>query len=197
MLAPRVPVTIELDTHLYREPRDCTSVTAVGRMLKAGTSIAVVTVDLCADGEPLGVGTASFMAAPDATLTLPASATNLSERYPRVRPRLAQPFAERAGCERREPGVAVLSRTEGGMNSSNTINGGLIALVAEEAVLSAAPGTTLSSLAMRYLRPVRLGPAVGTAIVRGDVGHVEVRDAGSDDRLAVAATTRQFARAQE
>ena len=41
---------------------------------------------------------------------------------------------------------------------------------------------------MRYLRPVRIGPAVASAQVRAGLGRVEVRDAGSDDRLAVAAT---------
>jgi acyl dehydratase len=100
------------------------------------------------------------------------------------------PLAERAGCERRGPGVAVLPRTDDGRNSSKTLNGGLIALAVEEAVLSLTPGATLSSLAMRYLRPVRVGPAVATETMRAGVGQVEVRDTGSDDRLAVVATTR-------
>ena len=45
---------------------------------------------------------------------------------------------------------------------------------------------------MHYLQPVRVGPAVATAEVRGGLGRVEVRDAGQDDRLAVVATTRTF-----
>jgi hypothetical protein len=44
-------------------------------------------------------------------------------------------------------------------------------------------------MALRYLRPVRTGPAVATAEVRAGLGRVEVRDEG-DDRAAVAATTR-------
>ena len=43
---------------------------------------------------------------------------------------------------------------------------------------------------MRYLRPVRVGPAVATAQVHDGLGRVEVRDGGSDDRLAVYAITR-------
>jgi hypothetical protein len=38
-----------------------------------------------------------------------------------------------------------------------------------------------------------VGPAIATAEVRAGLGRVEVRDAGSDDRLAVVATTRAFA----
>ena len=49
-----------------------------------------------------------------------------------------------------------------------------------------------ASLASRYRRPVRIGPAVATADVRAGLGRVEVRDAGGGDRLAVVATTRTF-----
>jgi hypothetical protein len=80
-----------------------------------------------------------------------------------------------------------------GLNASGTLNGGLLALVVEEAALSAAPpGATLASLSMRYAQPVRVGPAVAEADVRDGLGDVVVRDAGRDDRLAVIATTRTF-----
>ena len=55
--------------------------------------------------------------------------------------------------------MAVLPLLEDGLNASNTVNGGLIALVIEEALLSLAPGQTLCSLALRYMQPVRVGPA--------------------------------------
>jgi hypothetical protein len=45
-------------------------------------------------------------------------------------------------------------------------------------------------MALRYLRPVRTGPAVATAEVRAGLGRVEVLDAGGDGRPSVAATTR-------
>jgi hypothetical protein len=48
---------------------------------------------------------------------------------------------------------------------------------------------------MRYVQPVRVGPAVAQADVHDDLGNVVVRDAGRDDRLAVIATTRTFRRA--
>ena len=100
------------------------------------------------------------------------------------------PFAERAGCRRDAPGVAVLPRSPDGLNAAGTVNGGLIALAVEEAALSLTPGASLSSMALRYLRPVRTGPAVARADVHAGLGRVEVRDAGGDDRPAVTATTR-------
>jgi hypothetical protein len=47
-------------------------------------------------------------------------------------------------------------------------------------------------LALCFLRPVRVGPAVGTATVHGDVAEVAVTDQGRDGDLAVAATARLF-----
>jgi acyl-coenzyme A thioesterase PaaI-like protein len=191
VLAPRVPVTLALDVHVYAPPPADGSVHAVARGMKAGRSVVVVGVDFTdGDGGPIAVGTASFMAAPDPDLTIPPEIARM-ETIPSNGP-LKVPFAERAGCVRQEPGVAVLRRSDDGLNSSNTVQGGLVALAVEEAALSLTPGAALASMAMHYLRPVRIGPAVATATVRAGVARVEVRDAGADDRLAVVATTRTF-----
>lgn len=189
VFAPRVPVTLDLNVQLYGPPREVGTITATGRLIKTGRSVVVVTVALTGDGgREVGLGTAAFMAAPDPTTLMPRQ--HLDElALPRPVGRLRVPFAERARCEVREPGVATLPRSGDGLNSSNTINGGLIALAVEEAALSLTPGATLSSLSMRYLRPMRIGPAVAVARPTGNVGRVEVRDAGADDRLAVFAVT--------
>ncbi len=160
------------------------------KALKAGRSLFMAGVTFTSgDGNPLAVGGGSFMVAPDPSLRLP---TTLSLNGPPPVQSLRVPLAQRAGCERREPGVAVLPRSDDGLNSSNTVNGGLIALAVEEAALSLAPGATLSSLSLRYLRPVRMGPAVATAEVRSGLGQIEVRDAGNENRLSVLATARFF-----
>jgi acyl-coenzyme A thioesterase PaaI-like protein len=89
--------------------------------------------------------------------------------------------------------VAALGHSDEVLNASNTVNGGLIALVAEEAVLSLSPpGESVASLDLRYLQPARVGPVVATAEARHGLGRVEVRDEGNDNRLCVAATTRTF-----
>lgn len=191
VLAPRVPVTLELDVHLYERPPADGTVLVVGHVLKAGRSVVVCEVDITdQDGRPLAIGTASFMVAPDPGLELPSTIS--LDAMAVVPGRLRRPFAERAGCRRHEPGVAVMARSEDGLNAAGTVNGGLIALAVEEAALSLTPGATLSSMALRYLRAVRTGPAVATAEVRAGLGRVEVRDAGGDDRPAVTATTRAF-----
>jgi acyl-coenzyme A thioesterase PaaI-like protein len=190
--APRVPTTLELDVHLLSEDAEPEDIFAVARLLKAGRSVVVAMVDFTDQlGRPVAFGTASFMAVPDPSVMMPREhlAPSATERPVG---RLSRPFAERARCERLAPGVALLPRSDDGLNSANTVNGGLIALAIEEAVLSATPQTTLSSMALRYLRPVRLGPAIATAKVRNGLGQVEVRDAGSDDRLAVYAVTRTW-----
>lgn len=191
VLAPRVPVTLELDVHVHDDAPATGTVHVACRLLKAGRSVVVCGVDITGDdGRPVAIGTASFMAAPDPGLALPSDLSLDDMTVPRGR--LRQPFAERARCRRDEPGVAVLPRSQDGLNAAGTINGGLIALVVEEAALSLTPGTTLSSMALRYLRPVRSGPAVATAEVHAGLGRVVVRDAGDGDRPAVTATTRAF-----
>jgi acyl-coenzyme A thioesterase PaaI-like protein len=188
--AGQVSVTLELDVHLYRPAPGSGTVTAVGRQVKAGRSVFVGEVEFAdARGEAFGFSAASFMVAPDTTLRPPRLS---SLEIPPQDARLSMPLAERADCKRQAPGVAVLHKSEDGLNSAKTVHGGLIALAAEESVLSLAPGTSLSSLALRYLQPVRVGPAVATARVRDGLGRVELRDSGSADRLAMTATTRSF-----
>ncbi|GAA2431723.1 hypothetical protein GCM10010191_51970 [Actinomadura vinacea] len=191
-LAPRVPVTIELDVHLYGPAPASGQVLGVARTIKAGRSIFVAGVEFGSErGTPIAVAAGSFMCAPDPAVRMPAK---LSIDTPPSRELLSVPLAERAGCERREPGVAALPRSDDGLNASNTVNGGLIALVIEEALLSLAPGDTLSSLALRYLQPVRIGPAVATATLRDGLGQAELHDSGNGGRLSVTATARTFGR---
>ena len=192
VVAPLVPVTLELDVHLFEPGPGSGTVKSVAKTVKAGRSIFMASVAFSsADSEPIAISTASFMTAPDTSLRLPAT---FSFDGPPPEQRLHLPWAQRAGCERREPGVAVLPRSDDGLNSSNTVFGGLIALVAEEAALSLSPGATLSSLSLRYLRPIRVGPAVASAQARSGLGQIEVRDAGNDNRLSVLATARYFDR---
>jgi acyl-coenzyme A thioesterase PaaI-like protein len=187
-ITPRVPVTLELDVQLYRPAPSAGRLQAIGRVAKAGRSVIVIEVDFLDErGETFAFSGSSFMAAPDSSVTLPLPAS--IDRPPRE-PTMTLPLADRAGCKREQPGTAVLPRVEDGLNGVGTIHGGLLALAAEEAVLSLAPGETLSSLGLRYLQPVRVGPAVATATISAGLGRVELRDCGREDRLAVTATTR-------
>jgi acyl-coenzyme A thioesterase PaaI-like protein len=193
LFEPSVPVTLDLDVHLHLPPSGVDAVRMVAGIQKAGRSVSVLRIAITdGDGTPVGFAHATFMAAPNPSLRMPTIVRDegISGAHPS---RLEVPFAERAGCERLGPGEATIPMRPDGLNASATLNGGLLALVVEEAALSAAPaGATLSSMAMRYAQPVRVGPAVARAEVRDGLGDVVVRDTGRDDRLAVIATTRAF-----
>lgn len=191
-MRPRVPVTLSLDVNLYRPAPSSGLVRATGHVVKAGRSVFVASVSFTGEsGEEFGFGDLSFMAAPDMTLSVPETTSIDLPPHPI---RLSVPLGQRAGLAVRSPGVASLPRSEDGLNASNTVNGGLVALCAEEAVLSLAPGATLSSLALRYVGPVRTGPATAVASLRNGLARVTVHDAGRKDRLATVATARTFSR---
>ncbi len=89
--------------------------------------------------------------------------------------------------------MASLPKARDVLNQTGAINGGILAVPIEEAVLSGEPeGASMSSLVIRYLRSVRQGPAVARATLEHDLGKVEVFDGNDEDRLAIVATTRVF-----
>ncbi len=113
--AGRVSVTLELDVHLYRPAPGSGTVTATGRVVKAGRSVFVGEVEFAdARGEAFGFSAASFMAAPGESLR-PPRPTRLEIPPPETL--LSMPLAERADCKRQAPGVAVLHKSEDGLNS--------------------------------------------------------------------------------
>ncbi|WP_019926144.1 hotdog domain-containing protein [Nocardia sp. BMG111209] len=189
-LRPRVPVTVDLDVQLIRPAPADGRVDVIGAVAKTGRSIFVATVEFRCDTGLFGIGTATFTASPNPAARMP---DRLSIGLPPASERLSVPLAQRAGCERRTPGIATLPRTVDGLNFSNTISGGLLALAAEEAVLSLAPGRTLSGLGLHYLQAARVGPVVATATVHHDLGLVVLRDEGNDDKVTTRATARLFA----
>jgi acyl-coenzyme A thioesterase PaaI-like protein len=189
-MVDRVPVTLELDIHLYRPAPSSGVVHGSGRPVKKGRTVFVGSVDFADDdGDIFAFGSASFMAVHDPTLRLPEA---LGFDRPPPMQTLSMALADRAGCRRVEPGVVVLERSEDGLNAANTVNGGLIALAVEEAALSRSPGRTLSVLDVHFLQPVRNGPVTARAQTRTDVCQIEVHDHGSHDRLAAIATARLF-----
>ena len=180
--APRVPTTLELDVHLHQHPGEFETVHAVSRLIKSGRSVMVAMVDFSDEtGRNVAFGTASFMPVPDVTMRIPPEHEALrAERRPAGR--LRRPFAERAGCVRQSPGVAVLPRSEDGLNSSKTVNGGLIALAVEESVLSATPG-------LRWCRRWRCATCVRCGSVRRSRRHGCTTGSAGSRCVTAAATT--------
>jgi acyl-coenzyme A thioesterase PaaI-like protein len=190
-LRPSVPVTLELDVHLYRPAPGSGMLRAVGRSVKRGRAVHFVESEFMDEtGTVFAFSTGSFMASPNTSLTAPTPMTSRS--LIGDAPLLAVPLGERARVSRVAPGVAELPISDDGRNSSNTMHGGLIAMVAEEAALAAAPaGSTLSSLGVRYLSPIRSGPAIATAVGSNGLFRTEIREE-TGGRLAALATARTF-----
>ena len=189
---PGVPVTLDLDVHLHRPPVGCDEVEMFAHVQKSGRSVSVLSVDITdGEGRALGFAHATFMVAPNPSLRMPTIVRDEGLLQPHA-PALAVPFSERAGVVQSSPGVATVPMRPDALNASGTLNGGILALVIEDAVLSLTPGSTLSSLSMRYAQPVRVGPAVAEAEDSHGLGRIVVRDVGRDNRLAVLATTRTF-----
>lgn len=186
---PRLPVTLDLDVHLFDGIAGVEGVVMRSRLVKAGSAVVVSTMDFRDPaGRLVGVGGASFMVAPDPTLVLP-SIDLIFERFANPRGRLDVPLAERIGCTRDAPGVASLPCSPAVHNGSKAINGGLLTLAVEEAALTADPSATrIESVQLRYLRAIRSGPAVARADVHGHVGRVEVTDSATGVVAAIATT---------
>jgi acyl-coenzyme A thioesterase PaaI-like protein len=100
------------------------------------------------------------------------------------------PLAERVGCRIVDEGIAEVHRRDDLLNPADTLQGGLLAVVAEEAARSLHPGVAPTELDVRYLSAVRVGPARAVATELGSVVRVEVRDVGNGNRLAAVAIVR-------
>ncbi len=190
VIAPKVPVTLELDVHLFEEIHGTPTVELIGSVAKAGSSVQVFSLDIYSSpGHRVGFGHSLFIASPDPKLSIPTGDWAL-KAFAKRRGVLGEPFAERVGCVRTGIGQATLANDPTLLNSSKTMNGGLLALVVEEAALSASPRpTSLASLQLRFLRPVRTGPAVANADIQAGLGEIELRDTATD-AIAILATTR-------
>jgi acyl-coenzyme A thioesterase PaaI-like protein len=189
-LEPRLTVTLELDVHLFDDVAGIDRVHARSRLVKAGQAVIFTTLDFLGDdGHLIGFGSGSFMAIPDPKWLSPPL-EEILVRFGAPRGTLTEPVAERVGCERTGPGTVVLPCTPAVYNASRAINGGMLAVAVEEAALSADPEARwVESMHLRYLRSIRVGPAVARADVHYGTGRVEVIDA-STDKVAAIATTR-------
>ena len=90
-----------------------------------------------------------------------------------------------------------MPRRPNGLNAIGAIQGGLAAVAMEEAVTSlAAPPRTLSSLVVRYLRPVMQGPARAAASEAGGVHTVRLTDEATG-KVCLIGTARLGVRLSE
>lgn len=189
---PRVSMTNDLTVRLLGRP-------PVGRVdlrsavLKSGNTTSFTETWLTAAGapDPFAVVHGTFVASPRPQDTIDIE-TLAGMRLSRP---LRMPLPERLGARTVAPGVAEVERRDDLLNPADTLQGGVVALLAEIAALSVAPGAIAHELDVRYLRATRVGPARAVATVRHDDGTwktIDVRsfDTGADDRLTAVAVVR-------
>jgi acyl-coenzyme A thioesterase PaaI-like protein len=191
---PRVCMTNDLTVRLLSRP-PTGAVDLRAEVLKSGRTTTFTETWLAPAGAPtapFAVAHGTFVASPRPQDTIDLTML-VGDRG--SRPLLA-PLPERLGVRVIEPGVAEVDRRDELLNPADTLQGGVVALVAEMAALSVAGGgAVVHELDVRYLRATRVGPARATARVLRDHGattttEVRVVDAGADGRLAAVVVAR-------
>lgn len=178
-LAPSICMTLDLDLHLLRSPSGAgfepgDEITSRAHIIRAGRRIVVMGVEFeTSDGERFGFATADFIASPD-----PRHETRDGFPLDSTEPRrhLDRPFAERVGIRRLDDGRVELPNGIDNVNATGGLQGGLLALAAEEAVLATDPGAALMSMSIRYLRAFRNATAIAHAVIDGSVARVGIDD---------------------
>ncbi len=100
------------------------------------------------------------------------------------------PLADRIGARVLAPGVAEVPRRTDGLNATGAIQGGLVAVAAEEAAMSlVAQPTVPYALNVRYLRQFSIGPCRAVATGDGQASVVRLTDVGNG-RIGAIATVR-------
>lgn len=191
---PRVCMTNDLTVRLLDRP-PTGGVHLRAEILKSGRTTTFTETWLApaaSPDRPFAVAHGTFVASPRPQDTIDLTML-VGDRG--SRPLLA-PLPERLGVHVVSPGVAEVARRDDLLNPADTLQGGVVALVAEMAALSVAGGGAVAhELDVRYLRTTRVGPARATARVLrddGDGAAIEVRvvDAGADDRLTAVVLAR-------
>jgi acyl-coenzyme A thioesterase PaaI-like protein len=194
---PRIPLTVDLTVHRLA-PFAGDALDVVSRLLKLGRTTTVAEVRFGEAALP-DRGRPSTVVLSHVTFTVSPRPEDVFDDgfgetlglpRPERAPSLASPILEDIGARVVAPGVAELDRVPYVMQPAGTIQGGAVALLAEQAAESRA-GAPIRDLEIRYLSAVRVGPARAVAeVVSPGLLRVEVRDSGHADRLASLAMAR-------
>ncbi|MDE3203154.1 MAG: hypothetical protein KGQ66_02910 [Acidobacteriota bacterium] len=196
--APRISVTSSLSVHLTGSVPPGTEIDLSCRLTKSGRTVSVgeTTVRSVADGRVIGLAVGTFQASPRPQDTVSARISEVQQIKHVVsgHPTLA----DHVGLVVTEPGIAEISLREDLLNGTQSLQGGLVALLAETAARTAASAdlgrpAVVESIEVHYLAAARVGPfraeaqAVGPGLYR-----VAAIDTGMADRIVclVAARTR-------
>ena len=191
-MSPRIPLTLDLEVQVQQPAAAGSGILAEATPVKVGRTILVSEARFWDKdtGAPVAAALASFIASPNPDHVFTGGFPSLVG----IAGALEQPFADRAACAVVQTGIADVPHRTGNLNSSGGIQGGILALVAEEAVASLQGGpTVLASMNLRYLRPFTVGPARAVAEGGNSMALVRITDTGTGTgKLGAVVTTRSF-----
>jgi acyl-coenzyme A thioesterase PaaI-like protein len=185
--APRICLTLDLSVRVLRPAVG--SIELESQVLKSGRNTTVAETLFRSGGELVALSWATFVASPRPSDVLEMPPLTFRRYGPN---RLQAPLAEQVGCRIVAPGVAEVDRVPYVMNPAGTVQGGIVALLAELATESL-PGVdaAVTELDVRYLSATRVGPARATAEKIGErTARVELHDPGNGNRLTAVVLTR-------
>jgi acyl-coenzyme A thioesterase PaaI-like protein len=177
---------------------------ATNTIVRQGRRSATCTVDLTADdGAPIATGAIGFAKTPRKPTDppKPTVSVGLAASLFRDADRLDRPLREEAGIEVIDPaeGIAQLEVTPGLRNPAGTLQGAMVALLAEAAAEDllatrfAAP-VVITDLDLRYLRKAQVGPVRTRSTLLGVGPDVPVQVELIDTSTGLV-TTLVYARA--
>jgi acyl-coenzyme A thioesterase PaaI-like protein len=185
--APRICLTLDLSVRILLPPVGHLDVEA--RVLKSGKNTTVAETMFRSGDELVALSWSTFVASPRPSDVMEVPPLSFRRYGPS---RLRAPLAEQVGCRLLAPGVVEVDRVPYVMNPAGTMQGGIVALLAELATESL-PGVdgVVNELDVRYLSATRVGPAQATAEQVGDrTARVELHDPGNANRLTAMVLTR-------
>jgi acyl-coenzyme A thioesterase PaaI-like protein len=173
-------------------------------LIKTGQSMSVGETEIRASrsGHVVATALGTFLASPRPVDRVPESFGDLLPPGNGPRASVAATLAEQVGLKVVEPGLAEIDLRPDLVNATESLQGGLVALLGEMAAQSAASAAAgvphvVDSLEVHYLAAARVGPFRGTARLLSaepdrTLVRVEVRDQGRDGRVAsvIVAGTR-------
>lgn len=186
IVQPRLSLTLDLGTDVVGDSSG-DRLTMAASVLKAGRGTVVTEVEFHRpdSGALVALSQLTFVPSPRPVDVLPSGFQPGSSAG-----RFTEPWERRTGVRQLAAGSVEVDCSRYVTQLSGTLQGGMVALIAELAAESLV-GAPVTGSQLRYLASVRRGPARATARLLGpDTVRVEVRDTGNDGRLAAVGMLR-------
>lgn len=198
--APRISVTADLGVRIIGDIADDPHLELNAVLVKSGRTTTVGEVEFRnRSGRLIAISVGTFVASPRPVDEAPEGFT---DGFGLAVPAPSAPtLVEQVGLRMVTPGVAELNLRPDLFNATESLQGGLVALLGEMAAASAASeahggNQVVESIQVHYLAAARFGPFRAEALLqptrKARFARVEVRDPGNRDRLVslIQAVTR-------